>query len=140
MRHGVINKEAGMEPWKEMNTMAHLNAAFAARQTKKGRNLFHQNEMHSKDGQGIHLNIQHAIMIKTAPSNSELKQLVADAKKQGLEVAEFTKEMIESTSDKKVIEWTGQKDYSDIEHYGVLIFGKEKLVKDLTGKYPLYDK
>ncbi len=138
MAVAVVNKEAEMEPWKEMNTVAHLNAAFAARQTKKGRNLFHQNEMHSKDGQDIYLNIQHAIMIKTAASNKELKQLAADAKKQGLEVAEFTKEMLESTNDKKVIEWTGQKNYSDIEHYGLLIFGKEKLVKELTDKYPLY--
>ena len=94
--------------------------------------------MHSKDGQSIHLNIKHAIMIKTAASNSELKTLAAEAKKQGLEVAEFTKEMLESTNDKKVIEWTGQKNHSDIEHYGVLIFGKEKLVKELTEKYPLY--
>ncbi len=138
MAVAIINKAAGMEAWKELNTMAHLNAAFGARQTKKGRDLFYQNEIHSKDGHGINLNIQHAIMVKTSDSNEELKHLATEGKARGLEVAEFTKEMIESTSDKKVIEWTSGKNYSEIEHYGVLIFGKESVVKELTDKYQLY--
>lgn len=139
MAVAVINSAVKMKDWEELNTMAHLNAAFAARQTKKGKNLFHQDEIHSKDGKEIKLNIQHAIMIKTTSSNDELKSLADKAKAAGLEVAEFTKEMLESTSDKKVIEWTAEKNYSDIEHYGVLIFGKESIVKKLTDKYPLYN-
>ena len=131
----VVNKGARMEPWKEMNTMAHLTAAFGARQGKK---LLYQDEIRSKDGTPIKLNIQHAIMIKTANSNAELKKLVKTAKEEGLEVAEFTKEMIESTSDKKVIAWTKEKHHKDIEHYGILVFGKKDSVEKLTKQFPLY--
>ena len=134
----VINQQADLEGWKGMNTVAHLNAAFAARTTKKGSNLFHQDEMKSKDGKSIKLNIRHAIMIKTADSNLEIKKLAAEAKKLGLEVAEFTREMMESTNDKKVMEWTSQKNHEEIEHCGILIFGPEFQVKELTGKLPLY--
>ncbi len=134
----LINQASKMEPWQVLNSIAHLNAAFGARQTKKGRNLFFRDEIHSQDGEAIKLNIQHAIMIKTIPSNSEIKALAQKAKKLGLETAEFTKEMLETTNDKKVIERTGAKNYADIEHFGILIFGRESLVKELTGNYPLY--
>jgi lysyl-tRNA synthetase class 2 len=134
----VISKGAGLEAWKELNTVAHLNAAFAARMTKKGHNLFQQDEIKSKDGKNIKLNIRHAIMIKTATSNQELKKLAGEAKQHGLEVAEFTKEMLESTNDKKVAEWTAQKPHEEIEHLGILVFGPESKVKELTGQLPLY--
>ncbi len=134
----IINDQAALQGWKGMNTVAHLNAAFAARLTKKGLNLFHQDEMISKDGKSIKLNIRHAIMIKTADSNAEIKKLATEAKKLGLEVAEFTREMMESTNDKKVMEWTAQKTHEEIEHCGILIFGPESKVKELTGNLSLY--
>jgi lysyl-tRNA synthetase class 2 len=138
MAVALINQEIKMESWQVLNSIAHLASAFAVRQTKKGRNLLYKDEILSQDGKTIKLNIQHAIMIKTIPSNTELKALIAQAKNLDLETAEFTKEMLESTSDKKVIEWTLQKNYADIEHLGVLVFGKESVIKELTGNYPLY--
>ncbi len=138
MAVALINQEVKMENWQVLNSIAHLASAFAVRQTKKGRNLFYKDEMQSHDGKTLKLNIQHAIMIKTIPTNAELKTLITESKNLGLETAEFTKEMLESTSDKKVIEWTGAKNYADIEHFGVLVFGKESVIKELTGKYPLY--
>ena len=88
--------------------------------------------------QKIKLNPQHTIMIKIATSDKELKHLSAAAKKQGLEVAEFTREMIETTDDKKVIAQTKEKNLADVEYLGVLIFGNKSEVNKLTTDFQLF--
>lgn len=132
----VLNKGAKMEPWQELNTVAHLNAAFGARVGKS--ELFYKDKIISKDNHSIKLNIKNAIMIKTASSNEELKKLLAEAKEQKLEVDEFTREMIETTNDKKVIEMTASKNFDEIEYLGVLVYGSKSVVEELTKEYKLY--
>jgi lysyl-tRNA synthetase class 2 len=131
----VINKGAKLEAWQEMNTVAHLNAELGIRQGKK---LMFQDEIETKDGEKIKLNIQHAIIIKTADSSYSLQKLSKDAKQAGLEVEEFTGEMIETTDDKKVIAITKSKNLSEIEYLGVLVFGKKSEVENLCKTFPLY--
>ncbi|EKE18606.1 MAG: Lysyl-tRNA synthetase, partial [uncultured bacterium] len=130
----IINNGAKMEPWQKMNAIAHLNAAFAAR---KGRELFLQDEIITKDEEKIKLNIKHAIMIKEGSSGKELLALVKEAKENGYEVAEFTREMIETTNDKIVVEKTKEKVLNEVEYLGVLVFGNKKEVEKLTEKFPL---
>lgn len=132
----VVNKGIGLLPWQEMNTVAHLNASFASRAGKK---LLFQDDIKTRDGESIKLNIQHAIMIKSAPDTAAVKSLITEAKKEDLEVIEFTREMIETTDDKKVISITKKKDYSEIEELGVLIFGKKSVVDGLTKHLELYE-
>ncbi len=131
----VINKGAKMEPWQEMNTVAHLNAEFGVHQGKK---LLLQDEISTKDGKQIKLNAQHAIMIKTAETSADLLQLSQAAKAQGLEVSEFIREMIETTDDRKVIAAVKEKNIADVEYLGVLIFGKKLEVEKLTINLQLY--
>lgn len=131
----VINKGAKLEAWQELNTIAHLNAAFGAR---KGKGLFLQDEIETKDGEKIKLNIQHAIMIKEAEKNKVLQKLSDDARKEGLEVAEFTREMLETTNDKKVIAATKDKKRDEVEYLGVLVFGEKSQVEQLTDPFSLY--
>ena len=131
----IINKSAKMEPWQELNAVAHLNAAFGAR---VGRKLFFQDEITTKDDEAIHLNIRHAIMIKVVGSNKEIKDIVRAAEELGLEVSEFTREMLTTTSDKKVISETKGKKYSDVEHLGVLVFGPAETVDQITKDLKLY--
>ncbi|MFA6257863.1 MAG: lysine--tRNA ligase [Candidatus Paceibacterota bacterium] len=132
----VLNKEAKMEPWQELNTVAHLNAAFGAR---VGRgDLFYRDTITSKDNHKIKLNIKNAIMIKTAPSGKVLRELLEKAKKAELEVDEFIREMVETTSDKKIIEITASKNFDEIEHLGILIYGPKNIVEDLTSDFKLY--
>src|SRR3990167_9289896 len=53
MTVAVLNKEVKMEPWQELNTIAHLTAAFGAR---VGRgDLFTRDTVVSKDNQHIKL-------------------------------------------------------------------------------------
>lgn len=132
----VLNEGAGFAEWQRLNAVAHLSAAFAAR---KGRELFLQDEIVTADSASIKLNIQHAIMLKAARSSSELFELVGKAKARSLDVAEFTREMIETTDDKKVIERTKAKAAIEVEYLGVLIFGKKADVEALTNAFPLHE-
>lgn len=131
----ILNKELKLELWQEMNTIGHLTAAFAARE---GKDLFMQDTVITSDNQAIKLNIQHAIMIKESSSSKNIKYLVHTAKQAGLEVAEFTREMIETSDDKKVASMTKSKLFDEIEHLGVLVFGKKSLVDKFTASFPLY--
>lgn len=131
----LVNTWAGMHSWQEMNTIAHLNAAFGAR---VGKSLFTQDDITTHDGHHINLNIQHAIMIKQAPDAKTLIALSHLAKESNLEVAEFTREMLETTDDKKIIEQTWSKDHHDVEYLWLLLFGDKKEVEKLTEKYDLY--
>ena len=132
----VINKAADLKPWQELNAIAHLNAAFGAR---RGKELFFQDEIETADKQKIKLNIQHAIMVKSAASNEELQALISAAHEKGLDVAEFTQEMFDTTSDKKIIEATQKKRKKDVSHLGVLVFGKKEVVETVTKDFPLYE-
>lgn len=134
MAVAVLNKETRLKPWQEMNTVAHLNAAFAARQ---GQSLFFQDTITTKDEETIKLNIQHAIMIKQAASGEKLLNLINQAKEQGLEVAEFTREMLETTDDKKIVTQTAKMKHKDVEYLGVLIFGPKNIVEKLTEEFDL---
>ena len=131
----VINTGVGMEKWQELNTVAHLNAAFGAR---RGKSLLLQDEIETSEGEKIKLNIQHAIMIKEGSSNKDILNLARAAKAAGLEVTEFTREMIETTDDRKVIEWTKKKKASQIDFFGVLVFGPKSEVESLTKELRLY--
>ena len=61
-----------------------------------------------------------------------------NAKENNIEVYAFTREMLNTTNDKKVIEQTKEKNFTDIEFLGVLIFGEKEMIDSLTHDFPLY--
>lgn len=130
----VLDNSADMLSWQKMNTVAHLSSSFSAR---IGKELFYKDKIETKDKKDIKLNIQHAIMIKEANSQSEIKNLINDAKNSGINSYEFSREMIETTSDKKVEENTKNKNYEDVEFLGVLVFGPRTKVEELTKDFSL---
>jgi hypothetical protein len=132
----VINKNANLERWQELNTIAHLNAAFGARVGKK--NLFTKDIVLSKDNQPIKLNIKNAIVIKSAESSEQIMDLALRAKKEGIEVDEFIREMIETTNDKKITESAASKNLDEIEYLGVLVYGTKSQVESLTSHLEKY--
>lgn len=125
----VINESAMREDWQRLNTAAHLSASLGAH---VGKSLLTADTISTKDGKKINLNIQHAIMMKTASTNKQMVKLIEEANELGLEVEEFTREMIETTSDKKVASMTAKKDFKDIERLGALVFGPKEKVESLT--------
>ncbi len=131
----VLNSSSKMEPWQQMNTISHLNASFAARQ---GKELFMQDEIETKDNKRLKLNIQHAIIIKEANSNKNIIELIKKAEQNKISYYIFTREMMNTTDDKKVIGWTKLKNHNDIEYLGVLLFDKKSIVEEVTKDLALY--
>ena len=131
----IINKGANLEPWQELNTVAHLNAAFGAR---AGKELFSQDSIVSKDGEKIKLNIKNAIVLAVAQNSNEIFDVAENAAKGGMEVQYFTREMLQTTNDKKIAEITKTMKASDIEYLGVLIYGPKNEVYNLTESFPKY--
>lgn len=131
----VLNQSSLDASWKELNTTAHLAASFAARQ---GKSLFWRDSVVTKDGVTIPLNIQHAVMIKTARTLEELRSLMRAATHSDVTVTPFTREMLETTNDKKVAAVSIQKAETEIEYLGVLVFGRKDTVDNLTREYPLH--
>jgi lysyl-tRNA synthetase, class II len=131
----VVNTDANLEPWQIMNTASHLSAAFGAR--AHNHSLFAYPSVATKDGVSLPLNIRHAIMVRSGGAEG-VKRLIAQAKEQGIHLETFTREMLETTNDKKVREATAGKNFDDVEILGVLLFGNKKDVEALTASLPLY--
>lgn len=74
-----------------------------------------QDSVETQDGEKLKLNIQHAIMIRQAGTNALLKKTILEARQKDLEVVEFTREMLQTSDDKKVKEMTGGKLYTEVE-------------------------
>jgi hypothetical protein len=124
----IVNSGANMLDWQKMNTIAHLSSSFAA---STGKKLFMQEYIKTADDKDIKLNIQHAILIKKLDSSDDLKKVLEKAADKGLVTSEFTREMLETTNDKKVIAQTKEKNFADVEHIGVLVFGPKSLVEEV---------
>jgi lysyl-tRNA synthetase, class II len=131
----IINKESKMELWQELNTVSHLSSSFAARVWK---DLLLQDTVSTSDWNNIKLNIQHAIMIKKSNNQKDIVDTIKKAKELGLEISEFTREMILTSDDKKVKDLTSSKKYEEIEYLWVLFFGNKKIVDTLTKDFELY--
>ncbi len=132
--HAVLLNTVDVPTWSKLNAAAHLAASLGARQGKK---LIHIDTATTLDGEKIPMNIQHAIMIKTAGEPNELLNLKKAAEAAGLMVTCFTEDMRDSSNDVKVRAKQEVKQASQIGWLGVLIFGEKKQVEEITKTYPL---
>ena len=134
--HIIILDSPEIPTWAKLNTAAHLSASLAAR---IGKNLIEIDSSSTKDKVKIPMNIQHAIVMKSASQALDILTLKNQAEEVGLEISLFTKEMLDSSSDLKVKEAQSSKNSSEIGWLGICIFGKKNLVEDLTQNYPRMD-
>lgn len=132
--HAVILNGSDKELWTKMNTIAHLNASFGARE---GKRLIELDKTQTNDGESIPMNIQHAIMIKETNDGKTLLELKQKADAQELHVECFTQAMQDTTDDNKVKEAHSKADRESLEILGVLVYGKKKVVEKLTKDFVL---
>jgi len=127
----VIDDSLLTEQWQVLNAVAHVSASFASRTGKK---LLFADSATTKDGAKIPLNIQNAIIIK---KGNDIRN-IAQNHPEDTSVYPFTREMLETTNDKKIIEATLNKEDSEVEYLGVLIFGPRNVVEEYTEGFELY--
>ncbi|MFT7557605.1 MAG: lysyl-tRNA synthetase class 2 [Planctomycetota bacterium] len=133
----ILNKNAFPESWQRLNTVAHLSASFAARHECREKDLFIADGGRTLDGEYLHMNIGPAMVIRDVDASETLHELRVDARKKGLEVAEFTRSMLETSNDKKQLANITENNSRDIELLGVLMYGARSDVDELTSSLPL---
>lgn len=62
------------------------------------------------------MDMQHAIMIKQAENNADMQAIFQNAQKEGLQTVPFTREMLDSSDDKLVVQRIEEKAFSDVEY------------------------
>jgi lysyl-tRNA synthetase, class II len=134
--HALISNSENIPLWTKLNTAAHLSASFASRAGKK---LIHIDKTYTQDELELPMNIQHAIIMKSATTSEEILRIFKEAKKKKLEVSIFTEDMKSSSNDELVNDRHSSKSQYQIEYLGVLIFGKKSDVEAITNDFPLFD-
>jgi len=130
--HAILLVNEDQPLWSQMNTAAHLSASLAARE---GRQLIEIDQNTTLDGVKIPMNIRHAIIMKKTHKIETLRQIKAEAEKQGLTITAFTEEMRDSSNDKKVTEKQTAKKNAEINYLGIMIYGKKGSVEKLTDEF-----
>ena len=97
-----------------------------------------QESIETADEQKIALNIQDAIMIRKISGKAAIITLKKQAQSQGLMVTEFTREMLQTSDDVKLMQMTKQKDFADLEYLGILVYGEKKQIESMTKDFELY--
>ncbi len=131
----VVMNASGLESWQVLNAVGHLGTELGIRE---GKSLLLQESIRTMDGTALPLNMRYALMLKETHDTDALKRLFKLGQEKGLQTEVFTREMIETTSDKKVIERTSKKNFDDVEILGVLVFGPTPDVQEITHEFPLY--
>jgi hypothetical protein len=129
----VLNKK--IEIGKLMNALGHMAAGLAGGCEKPAEMCFLQ--YLDKDG-GTHPNISHFPFIILAADNSnKIRAIRGEAVKRGILFTDFIGTMAVGTSEEQM-RLTGESSESNLEYYGICLFGKTAELKEITGKFSLF--
>lgn len=130
----IVEKELG--EWKLLNALSHM-AAFIG--NKMPDTFDTGTHFVTKDGVKLPRNSQFPIVVLSA-TKSQIRELMGKSQKQGVLAMTFTKDMIETTDDKKLEKMIGEQDSDHIEYLGVGMFGKKSELDDITRGLSLWGK
>lgn len=130
----VLNKK--VELGKLMNALGHMTAGLAGGFGKAdGMNFL---EYVDKDG-GIHPHISHfPFIILKADNSNKIRTVRAEAMKKGMLFTDFTSTMTVGTSADQ-LERTKNTPEIELEYYGICLFGNTAELKEITGKFSLFN-
>lgn len=92
------------------------------------------------DKSGInHLGISRFPFIITKVKQSKLKIAIEKAKNNpNLVVADYPKDMLETRTDEELVDSISNKEESELEYLGAVIYGNTEDVNEITGKFSLW--
>ncbi len=130
----VVEKELG--EWKLLNALSHM-AAFIG--NKMPDTFDTGTHFETKDGVKLPRNSQFPIVVLSA-TRSQIKELTEQAQKQGILEITFTKDMIETTDDKKLEKMIGEQDSEHLDYLGIGLFGQKSELDEITRGLTLWGK
>ena len=86
-----------------------------------------------------HLGISKFPFIITKVKSGKLRTTIDIAKNNpNLLVADYPKDMLETRTDKELVESINSKENEQLDYLGAIIYGNSKDVNELTGKFQLW--
>ncbi|MCU0653076.1 MAG: DUF2000 domain-containing protein [Candidatus Pacebacteria bacterium] len=129
----VLNKK--IEAGRLMNTLGHMTAGLAGGFGSREELCFLQYE--DKDG-GAHPNISHfPFIVLQADNSNKIRTVRNEAIKRGIPFTDFTSTMIIGASEDQM-RATKETPESNLEYYGICLFGSTVELKEITGKFSLF--
>jgi hypothetical protein len=129
----VLNKK--IETGKLLNALGHMTAGLAGGSGQADSMCFL--EYRDKDG-GIHPSISHfPFIVVRADNSNQIRKIRAQAVERNLPFTDFTSSMTEGTSEEQVAR-TARTPESELEYFGICLFGNTEELKELTGKFSLF--
>ena len=119
-----------------MNVLGHLSVAIGY---NINNNMMGQNPISDKSGVK-HLGISKYPFITTKVKQSKIRNVIEKArKKSDIIIADYPKDMLETSLDDELTSQLASKEEIDIEYLGVILCGDAKQINEMTGKFQLYN-
>jgi hypothetical protein len=129
----VLNKK--IETGRLMNALGHMTAGLVGGYGDPGQFCFLEYE--DKDG-GTHSNISHfPFIVLQADNSNKIRAVRNEAIKRNIPFTDFTSSMILGTSEEQ-LRATKETAETDLEYYGICLFGDTIELKEFTGKFSLF--
>ncbi len=130
----ILNKK--IDTGKLMNALGHMTAGLAGGfDMAKDMNFL---EYVDKDG-GVHPHISHfPYIVLKADNSNKIRTIRNEAVERGVLFTDFTSTMTVGTSADQ-LERTKHTPESELEYYGICLFGNTEDLKGFTGKFSLFN-
>jgi hypothetical protein len=129
----ILNRK--IEPGKLMNALGHMTAGLAGGYEKRDEMCFIKYE--DKDG-SVHPNISHfPFIVLRADNSNQIRTVRNEAIARGVAFVDFTSSMVIGSSVEQQ-EKTKVTPESELEYYGICMFGDTEMLKEFTRKFSLY--
>jgi hypothetical protein len=129
----VLNKK--IETGRLMNALGHMAAGLAGKVGIGSEMCFL--DYVDQDG-GIHPSISHfPFIILSADNSNKIRTVRNEAIARNIPYTDFTSTMTLGTSQQQV-DTTAQVSETDLEYFGIVMFGKTEEIKEFTSKFSLY--
>jgi len=130
----VLNKKADIG--KVMNVLAHLCVSLVVNATDEQIKEMGIVNYDDKDGNS-HKASKNSFVILKADNGNQIRNARNSAQEKNLLIVDFTNTMQEGTYLEQV-ERTKQMSESELEYYGIVIFGEIEKVNEVTRKFQLW--
>ncbi|OGC51711.1 hypothetical protein A2982_03510 [candidate division WWE3 bacterium RIFCSPLOWO2_01_FULL_39_13] len=129
----VLNRK--IETGKLMNALGHMTVGLAGGYENPEKMCFLQYK--DKDS-GIHPNISHFPFIVLSANNSnQIRNIRIATLNSGIKFTDFTSTMTVGTSQEQM-DTTNSTYETDLEYYGICMFGRTDEIKEITKKFSLF--
>jgi len=130
----VLNKK--VEIGKIMNVLAHLSVSLVADTTPEQIQEMGIVDYTDKDG-GVHQASKNSFVILKADNGNQIRTVRSAAKEKGILFVDFTNTMQQGTFLEQ-LERTEHTSESELDYYGIVLFGEIDQISELTRKFSLW--